>query len=156
MKTKVFVLAALTILIAACKKDKSMQEGIKSYQKEVITQEMLLGIWSESFHVNPDVRSLLFKEDGTLIYVKQPDTTFNIVFLYGPEVTTLQYEITGDKLSISGESTKYPLDGPSYVEPFSYTTGCSIKDDELSIVSFSYDGVSTINPFVLYKQEDTK
>lgn len=152
MKTKVLILAVLAILIAACSKDTPTQPQMDLQNQEVITQEKLLGSWSEPFHVTSVVRSLLFKEDGTLIYGEQPDTTFNIVFPWAPTSTVMQYEIKSNKICISGECTKYPLDGPSYTESFSYTTGCSIHDDELSIESFSYDGVTTIKPLVLYKQ----
>jgi len=152
MKTKVFILAAMMVLAAACDKDTPTQPALETQKSNVVSQEMLLGTWSEPFHVTSVVRSLLFKEDGTLIYGEQPDTTFNIVFPWAPTSTVMQYEIKSNKICISGECTKYPLDGPSYTESFSYTTGCSIHDDELSIESFSYDGVTTIKPLMLYKQ----
>lgn len=152
MKTKVFILAAMMVLVAACNKDTPTQPALETQKSNVVSQEMLLGTWSEPFHVSSVVRSLNFKEDGTLIYGEQPDTTFNIVFLWAPTSTVMQYEIKDNKLYVSGECTRYPLDAPSYTEHFTIVCGCNVYDNKLSVDSFSCDGERFIKPLVLYKQ----
>lgn len=118
-----------------------------------ISKEDLFGTWSEHYNQGAfKVKSLTFQADGVLIYTEKPDTTNNIVLTEAPNSIMLQYVVKDSKLQISGECTKYPFGAPSYTETFTYSTGCSIKDDELTLYMFSYDGVVTIKPFILYKQ----
>lgn len=118
-----------------------------------LSKEQLLGTWSEHYDQGSfKIKSLTFQEDGVLVYTEKPNTTNNIVLPEAPTSIMLQYDVKDGKLQISGECTKYPFDAPSYTETFTYTTGCVIKDDELTLYLFSYNGVSTIQPFILYKQ----
>lgn len=119
-----------------------------------ISKEQLLGTWSEPLHVKGIVGSLTFQENDTLVYTTQPDKTFDVVVTEAPRSVLLKYEVKDNKLWVSGECTKYPFDGPSYTEPFTYSTVCFVKGEELTIYSFSEDGVTTIKPFVLYRQNE--
>lgn len=119
---------------------------------QAITKEQLLGTWSEPLHVKGMVGSLTFQENDTLVYTTQPDKTFDVVVTEAPRSVLLKYEVKDNKLWVSGECTKYPFDGPRYTEPFTYSTVCFIKGEELTIYSFSEDSETIISPFVLYKQ----
>lgn len=100
-------------------------------------KRQLIGTWSEPYHVNIMVKSITFNEDGTLIYIDKPDTTWNTVVDDAGNSAKLNYSVKNDKLIITGYTRPYPSDD---TKPFSFTSGYNIVENTLTIDSFSYDG----------------
>lgn len=141
MKRKIFLLAALTILLAACNTN-------NPEQKE------LIGTWSEPYHVNIYVKTITFCDNDTLVYTNKPDTTWNPVIDEAGDFARLQYIANKHQLSISGERIVFDNSTSKFVrEPFAFSTGYSIEGNVLTLDSFSYDGYSTYHkPVIVYKQ----
>ena len=111
----------------------------------------LAGTWSEPYHVNMYVASMTFDTmRGMAFYRNRPDTTWEIVLDDAGEFATLNYSASNDKIRFSGYSRFFK--DTTY---FEYVTGYSIKDNTLTIDSFSYDGgiyKRFQKPLILYKQ----
>ena len=109
-------------------------------------QKELIGTWSEQYHVNINVASITFNEDGTLNYVNKPDTTWDVVNHWGGEYATMKYSVKNQKIAFFGSY---------YSIPFAFSSGYSIKDNMLTIDSFAYDGGvnhAQFKQLILYKQ----
>ncbi len=75
---------------------------------------------------------------------------------YAGEFAQLRYTAKNHQLHISGERKYYDNTiGKMAYEPFTFSTGYSIKENVLTIDSFSYDGgydSKYYKPVILYKQ----
>ena len=142
MKSKLFLLFALAVAFVACNTN-------DPERKE------LLGTWSEPYHVEIMVKTMTFNDDGTLTYTNRPDTTWDVVIDYAGEFAQLRYTAKNHQLHISGERKYYDNTiGKMAYEPFTFSTGYSIKENVLTLDSFSYDGGYSIDykQVILYKQ----
>ena len=142
MKTKIFLFSVLALFFAACNNN-------EPENKE------LLGTWSEPYHVNIYVKTITFWDNDTLAYTNKPDTTWDIVVDDAGQFAKLRYSVNNHQLSISGERIVFDNSTSKFVhEPFAFSTGYSIKDNVLTIDSFSYDGglnSKYYKPVILYK-----
>ena len=143
MKTKFFLFAMVAVFFAACNNNEP-------------EQKKLIGTWSEPYHVNIDVKAITFCDDDTLLYTNKPDTTWDIVIDEAGQFARLRYVANNHRLSISGDRIVFDNLTSKYVrEPFAFSTGYFIKDNVLTIDSFSYDGGLNsryYKPLILYKQ----
>jgi hypothetical protein len=143
MKTKIFLFSVLALLFAACNTN-------EPENKE------LLGTWSEPYHVNIYVKTITFWDNDTLAYTNKPDTTWDVVVDDAGQFAKLRYSVNNHQLSISGERIVFDNSTSKFVhEPFAFSTGYSIKDNVLTIDSFSYDGglnSKYYKPVIFYKQ----
>lgn len=143
MKTlKLIFLAAVAGIFIAC-------EAISPEEKA------LIGKWSEQYHVDINVESITFDEDGFAHYQEKPDTTWCVVHDWGGNYATLKYSVKNNKLHFFGENRVINKE-TSYYErvPFSFVTDYSIQGNVLTIDSFSYDGGRNVffKPLILNKQ----
>lgn len=142
MKTKFFLFALVVAFMACSTNDPEKKE--------------LLGTWSEPYHVDIMVKTMTFNDDGTLTYTNRPDTTWDVVIDYAGEFAQLRYTAKNHQLHISGERKDYDNTiGKMVYEPFTFSTGYSIKENVLTLDSFSYDGgydSKYYKPLILYKQ----
>lgn len=135
MKMNFFVLAALTLIFAACSTN-------NPEQKE------LVGTWSEQYYEQTMIKSITFKNDGFLLYTDKPTSEET-----WPGINAeLKYSIANmSKLCFSGEAVLHRDDTIA----FSFVSDYSITNNILTIDSFAYDGGVTtqfVKPLILYKQ----
>lgn len=143
MKTfKLIFLAAVAGIFIAC-------EAISPEEKA------LIGKWSEQYHVDINVESITFDEEGFARYQEKPDTTWDVVFDWGGNYATLKYSVKNNKLHFSGENRVFNEETSHYEDvPFSFVTDYSIQGNVLTIDSFSYKGglKTLFKSLTLYKQ----
>jgi len=128
--TKVLILASFALMIAACN---------TSNDPNPVS---LVGKWSEPYHVYAYVTTMTFNEDGTMEYIRRPDTTCTPVFADGGWGAILQYAVTEDnKLRFSGKGRHIDYEAQKVdTVPFTFLTDYSVKGSTLTIDSFSCDG----------------
>ena len=138
MKTKIFLLAGLlAVLCTACETNEPIEK-------------QLIGKWSEPYHVNSMVKSIVFNSDGTALYTWLPDTTLSVIPTGGGICWYFNYTIKGDKLyCVADENNVNPQLQPELI------TGFRIEENVLTLDTFhnSIDlSNKPTNPLILYKQ----
>ena len=105
-------------------------------------QNKLIGLWSEPHHVKDVVKSLDFKSDGTVVYTETD--------MEPTEAIILDYSIKDNQLTVS----RFAVSDPPFIpdKSFTFTTGFVIKQEILTLDSFTYDGEIWIKPLVLEKK----
>lgn len=105
------------------------------------TPNNILGMWYEQAE-GATIKSLLFQEDGTLLFRWSPDPTSQIIIDWGGEYNILHYVLDNEKVVISVSSDTEEVE-------FTYQTPYSISNNILTIDSFVYEG-KVFNGFKLY------
>lgn len=140
MKARFFLVVAFSaVLLMACNNDNPDRNA-------------LIGTWSEPYHVDITVKSIMFNANGTLEYLDVPDTTWETVIDWGGHSAKLNYVVKNNKLYFSGDSHPLPFVGS---KPFAFSSEYSIENNMLTIDSFSYDGgidSRFYKPLILYKR----
>ena len=142
MKTKLFLFAAVVAMCVAC--------NVNSPESKE-----LIGTWSEPYHVEAYVTTIIFEDAGTLVYSHKPDTTWSIVVDDAGDFARLRYAAKNHQLCISGERIVFDDSTSKFVyKPFTFSTGYSIESNVLTLDSFSYDGGYSkyYKQVILYKQ----
>lgn len=115
---KFFVFATMAIILVSCNKNEPEQNAV------------LIGTWSEPYHVNVMVRSITFNADGTARYNYERDTTYHVQSEYSGYYVDFKYSVEGQNM-LHCSSLEKPYD----YEPFDYKTSFSIRNDTLSVDS---------------------
>ena len=94
------------------------------------TPNNILGMWYEQAE-GATIKSLLFQEDGTLLFRWSPDPTSQIIIDWGGEYNILHYVLDNEKVVISVSSDTEEVE-------FTYQTPYSISNNILNIKKKEY------------------
>lgn len=91
----------------------------------------LIGTWSEPYHVETMVKSIVFTNDGMACYKYQPDTTYDVIITYSGYYVNFQYSVLKNNRLRCTSMKQGVIDDV----PFDYVTSYSIDKDTLTLDS---------------------
>ena len=134
MKTRNLLFAMMAIILGACTPNEPKEN-------------VLLGTWSEPYHVQFMVKSITFKADGTAQYKFVPDTTWDVLIAWAGECVDFNYSVIDDnKLYCTNVHTSPKTVSKDYVTSF------QIHNDTLTIDSLSAGEYGWVKSLKLIKQ----
>lgn len=134
MKTRNLLFVAVLGILTACNQNEPKEN-------------VLLGTWSEPYHVKAMVKSITFKADGTAQYKYVPDTTWDVIIDWAGECVDFNYSVIDDnKLYCTNVHTSPKTVSKDYVTSF------QIQNDTLTIDSLSAGEFGWVKSLKLGKQ----
>ena len=109
----------------------------------------LIGTWSEPYHVETMVKSIVFTNDGMACYSYVPDTTYDVIITYSGYYVNFQYSVLKNNRLRCTSMKLGVIDDV----PVDYVTSYSIDKDTIMIDSLYLGAYGYVKSLKLQRNE---